>query len=63
MRRLILCGAIVALYLTRVSAAPPGPIQTVFLILMENKSWAELKGNPQAPYINTQLLPLGSYAE
>jgi phospholipase C len=54
---------LMAFSLTRVSAAPPGPIQTVFLILMENTDWAEVKGHPQAPYLNTQLLPLASHAE
>src|SRR5262245_31881293 len=63
MRRLILCGALVVFGLAHASATPTGPIQTVFLILMENKSWAEIKGHPQAPYINTQLLPRASHAE
>ncbi len=37
-------------------------IQTVFIILMENRSWREIKGNTNAPYINS-LLPLASYCE
>jgi len=53
MRHLIPGSALVTFSLTRVSAAPPGPIQTVFLLLMENKHWAEIKDHPQAPYINT----------
>jgi phosphatidylinositol-3-phosphatase len=63
MTRLILCGALAVLMLAHASATPPGPIQTVFLILMENKNWAEIKGHPQAPYINTQLLPRASHTE
>lgn len=38
------------------------PIQTVFLILMENHDWASIKGSPSAPYINS-LLPLASCCE
>lgn len=36
--------------------------QTVFVIVMENKNWSDIKGSPDAPYINS-LLPLASYAE
>jgi len=39
------------------------PIQTVFLILMENHNWSSIKGNPSAPYINDTLLPIASHAE
>lgn len=35
---------------------------TVFLIVMENHNWADIKGNPSAPYINDALLPRASYA-
>jgi phosphatidylinositol-3-phosphatase len=38
-------------------------IKTVFLILMENHNWADIKGNPSAPYINHTLLPRASHAE
>jgi phospholipase C len=38
-------------------------IHTVFLILMENKNWAEVKGSARAPYLNNTLLPASSYAE
>jgi hypothetical protein len=30
---------------------------------MENHNWSDIKGNPDAPYINHSLLPLASYAE
>lgn len=37
--------------------------RTVFLIVMENTNWAEIKGNNSAPYINNVLLPLAAHAE
>jgi phosphatidylinositol-3-phosphatase len=39
------------------------PIQTVFLILMENHSWSQIKGSSSAPYINNTLFPMASYCE
>ncbi|HLI07561.1 MAG TPA: alkaline phosphatase family protein [Ktedonobacteraceae bacterium] len=51
------------------SIAPTTPatrhhaIQTVFLIVMENQNWSQIKGNPSAPYINHTLLPMASYAQ
>lgn len=58
------------------AAAPNGPtdatsrhIRTVFIILMENHNWTgdspnmNIKGNPQAPYINNTLIPMASHAE
>src|SRR5436309_6744894 len=41
--------------------APTG--KTVFLIMMENHNWSDIKGSPSAPYINTTLLPVASHAE
>src|SRR5213593_4277913 len=38
-------------------------VRTVFLIVMENVSWSEIKGNSAAPYINQTLLPLASHCE
>jgi phospholipase C len=35
----------------------------VFLIVMENHNWAEIKGSPSAPYINGTLLKMGAHAE
>ena len=43
-------------------ATPTGPIQNVFIVLMENNNWASIKGSAQAPFINS-LLPLGAHAE
>src|SRR5207248_10924866 len=41
--------------------APAG--KTVFLIMMENHNWSDIKGSPSAPYINTTLLPMATHAE
>jgi hypothetical protein len=43
-------------------------IKTVFVIVMENHNWTgnppdDIKGNPAAPYINSTLLPMASYAD
>lgn len=38
-------------------------IKTVFLIVLENKTWAEVKGSADAPYLNGTLLPEASVAE
>jgi phosphatidylinositol-3-phosphatase len=37
--------------------------RTVFLIMMENHNWSDIKNSPSAPYINHTLLPMASYAE
>src|SRR6266567_62702 len=37
--------------------------KTVFLILMENHNWSDIKGSSSAPYINNMILPMASYAE
>lgn len=39
------------------------PVQTVFIILMENHNWSSIKGSASAPYINNTLLPMASYCE
>jgi len=41
--------------------APTG--KTVFLIMMENHNWSDIKGSSSAPYINNTLLPMASHAE
>ncbi|HEY2952595.1 MAG TPA: alkaline phosphatase family protein [Verrucomicrobiae bacterium] len=43
------------------SAAAHTNVQAVFIIVMENVSWSEIKGSPSAPYINTTLLPMSSW--
>ena len=46
-----------------VKAAGLPPIQTVFIILMENHNWSSIKGSAYAPYINGTLLPMASRCE
>ena len=38
-------------------------INHVFVILMENHDWSEIKGSSSAPYINGTLLKQGAHAE
>jgi hypothetical protein len=45
-----------------ISVADGGHIQHVFIILMENNNWSDIKGSSQAPYINS-LLAKGAHAE
>jgi len=45
------------------AGVPDNTIKTVFLILMENHNWSDIKGSPSAPYINKTLLPMASHAE
>jgi len=44
-------------------SGPRARVRTVFLILMENKEWSEIKDSTDAPYINGTLLPAASVAE
>lgn len=37
-------------------------LKTVFLIVLENRDWAEFEGNPAAPYLNGTLLPRFAHA-
>jgi phosphatidylinositol-3-phosphatase len=39
------------------------PIQTVFVIMLENNSWSAINGNSNAPYLNNVLLPMASHCE
>ena len=41
----------------------PSTARTIFLIMMENHNWSDIKNSPSAPYINHTLLPMASYAE
>ena len=45
------------------SPTPAPTSKTVFLIMMENHNWSDIKGNPSAPYLNNTLLPMASHAE
>lgn len=38
-------------------------VRTIFLIMMENHNWSDIKQNSSAPYINQTLLPIASHAE
>jgi hypothetical protein len=38
-------------------------IETVFVIVLENHNWADITGNPAAPYLNGILLPQAAHAE
>ncbi|HEX7843206.1 MAG TPA: alkaline phosphatase family protein [Kofleriaceae bacterium] len=40
-----------------------GALQTVFVIVMENHNWSDIKGSASAPFINQTLLPMGAHAE
>jgi len=44
-----------------VHAANPPPVQTVFVILLENHNWSSYKGSVDAPYLNGTLLLRASY--
>ena len=73
--RASLAAAAVASCLSPATAGEPPAlpkthhIKTVFLILMENHNWVggnperDIKGNPNAPYINNTLIPMASHAE
>jgi len=39
------------------------PVQTVFVILLENHNWSDFRGSVDAPFINGTLLPLASHGE
>ena len=45
------------------AASSAHDVQTVFIIPIENRNWADIKGSSEAPYINKTLLPMGAYAE
>lgn len=61
-RCIVLAACVFVLLMPAARAGSLPPIQTVFIILMENNSWATIKGNASAPYINS-LLPLASHCE
>jgi len=59
----------IAAFLVETANAQTPNIKTVFIILMENHNWTggkkghNIKGSPDAPYINNTLLPMASHAE
>ncbi len=38
-------------------------LPAVFVILMENHDWSNIRANVSAPFINDTLLPMASHAE
>jgi hypothetical protein len=56
---------LLGLFLASLAPAKAGltNVQTVFLIVMENVTWSELKGSTNAPFLNNVLLPMSSYAD
>ena len=48
---------------TGLPAATVPPVQTVFVILLENNNWSAFKGSASAPYLNGTLLPAASHCE
>ena len=61
--RVLVSAAILLLGLANLNAGTIPPIQTVFLILLENESWEEVRGNTNAPYLNNTLLRMASRCE
>jgi phosphatidylinositol-3-phosphatase len=62
-RRVLISAVILLLALARLTAGTIPPIQTVFVIVLENESWAEVEGNTNAPYLNSTLLSIGSHCD
>src|SRR5438874_5390951 len=56
-------AACLALFAAAPAGAQLSNVKTVFVILMENHNWSEIKGSPSAPYLNNTLLPMASRAE
>jgi phosphatidylinositol-3-phosphatase len=62
--RLLKWVALFALILApQVRADSFPPIQTVFVIVLENTDWMHFKNSPDAPFINGTLLPMASHCE
>ena len=49
----LLCAGVAASSAQTVT--PWSNLQTVFIIVLENHDWSEIKGNPSAPFINSLL--------
>lgn len=63
-KRAIWFALLATLLLPSVSRAQAAShIRTVWVIVLENRNWSEIKGSKDAPYINHTLLPVASYAE
>jgi hypothetical protein len=62
-RLLPLTGALAAGCCCGARADVLSQVRTVFVIVMENQDWSAIRGNTNAPYLNTVLLPLASHGE
>ncbi len=62
-KRFLIASLLGALGLAPSASAQLASVRTVFVIVMENTDWSDIKGNSQAPYINKTLLPMASHAE
>lgn len=60
---LVLAAGAVGVWIYTNQGGKPTPPSTVFLIVMENHNWAQIKDSPSAQYINSELLPMASHAE
>ena len=63
MARLVALVFLVSLGFQSATPAALDANSHVFVIVMENNNWSDIKSNPDAPYINTVLLPMASYCD
>ena len=61
--RAMLATWCVVMAVSRVWGGGLPAIQAVFVIVLENHNWSDVKGNTNAPYLNQILLPLAAYCE
>src|SRR3954467_6888548 len=63
MKRIILSFCLICAAMLSAAGAGLDANSYVFIILMENHNWSDIKGSSSAPYINNTLLPEASHAE
>src|ERR1041384_1327411 len=56
-------GCLIGVLLGGAVHAQMSSVQTVFIILVENHNWSQIKGSTSAPYINNTLIPMAARAE
>ncbi|MEO6036206.1 MAG: alkaline phosphatase family protein, partial [Verrucomicrobiota bacterium] len=59
----VMAWALMATMPNPASAGRLPPIQTVFIVVMENQDWSAIKNSPDAPFINQALLPAAAHCE
>src|SRR6266700_1858055 len=59
----LIAALVTSLWAATACADAMPPVQTVFIVLLENNDWSNFKGSADAPYLNNTLLPLASYCE